>query len=179
MTYEIVRDLLSACRMGSLRIATAESCTGGMLSARITSVPGSSDVFECGFVTYSNAAKHELLGVRRETISEFGAVSENTALEMAEGALVRSNANIAVAITGVAGPGASEQKPEGLVCFGLSRKGITTLTETLEFGLIGREQIREKSARHALHLLQLGANGSNDLSKLRQISSRHESLTKE
>ena len=167
MTHDAVEELLNACRNRSLRIATAESCTGGLVSARITCVPGSSDAFDRGFVTYSNAAKREMLGVRSETISEFGAVSENTALEMAEGALARSNADIAVSITGVAGPGASERKPEGRVCFGLSRKGAATLTETREFGLIGREQVRAESVRHALEMLGSAAVASNYLAKPR------------
>ena len=161
MTRELVRELLSACRRNSIRVATAESCTGGLLSANITSVPGSSEVFDRGFVTYSDDAKCELLGVRRETIAAFGAVSEITAHEMADGALERSGADIAVSITGVAGPGASEKKPEGLVCFALSRRGIETLTETIEFGFIGREQVREKSVRHALQLLTSGAVSSD------------------
>ncbi|MCY4461413.1 MAG: CinA family protein [Albidovulum sp.] len=157
MTRDSARSLLSACRADNIRIAAAESCTGGLLSARITSVPGSSDYFDRGFVVYSNDAKCELLGVRRKTILEYGAVSENTAREMAEGALARSNADIAVSITGVAGPGASGKKPEGLVCFGISRIGAETLTESKNFGSIGREQVREKSVQHALHLLQSGA----------------------
>ncbi len=110
-------------RYWGLRIATAESCTGGMVAAALTDVAGSSDVFDRGFVTYSNAAKIEMLGVRAETLAAHGAVSEAVAREMAEGALAQSAAELAVSITGIAGPGGSEFKPEGRVCFGLAQAG--------------------------------------------------------
>ena len=108
--------LLEICRERNLKIATAESCTGGMVAALLTDIPGSSDVFERGYVTYSNKAKRDMLGVSSETLARFGAVSKEVAREMAEGALQRSGANLAVSITGVAGPGRSESKPEGRVC---------------------------------------------------------------
>jgi len=149
-------QILSLARERGIRIATAESCTGGMVSARLTAVPGSSDVFDRGYVTYSNAAKAELLGVRLETLNAHGAVSEQTAREMADGALKRANSGLAVSITGVAGPGGSERKPEGRVCFGLAAKGADTRTETMEFGAAGRENVREASTDHALAML-LGA----------------------
>ncbi|MFZ1512267.1 MAG: CinA family protein, partial [Tabrizicola sp.] len=107
-----VPDLLARARGRGLRIATAESCTGGMVAVALTDVAGSSDVFERGFVTYSNAAKIEVLGVGPETLEAHGAVSEAVAREMAEGALARSRADLAVSITGIAGPGGSEFKPE-------------------------------------------------------------------
>ncbi|MDZ4135073.1 MAG: nicotinamide-nucleotide amidohydrolase family protein, partial [Paracoccaceae bacterium] len=112
--------LLAAARARGARIATAESCTGGMISAALTDIAGSSDVFDRGFVTYSNAAKTDMLGVRGQTLAEYGAVSEAVAREMAEGALARSLAMLAVSVTGIAGPGGSEFKPEGRVCFGLA-----------------------------------------------------------
>lgn len=133
-------------------IATAESCTGGMISAALTAVPGSSDVFDRGFVTYSNAAKQDMLGIRADTLAAHGAVSEEIAAEMALGALKYSQAALAVSVTGIAGPGGSEHKPDGRVCFGLAtRTGIAT--ETVEFGAIGREGVRAATTEHALALL--------------------------
>jgi nicotinamide-nucleotide amidase len=134
-------------------VATAESCTGGMIAAALTAVTGASQAFDRGFVTYSNDAKHEMLGVRPETIEAFGAVSEEVALEMAEGALRHSSASIAVSVTGIAGPGGSPQKPEGRVCFGLARTGHPTRTETVDFGPRGREAVRQATTEHALALL--------------------------
>jgi nicotinamide-nucleotide amidase len=148
-------EVLEALRRRGWTIATAESCTGGMITAALTDVPGSSDVVDRGFVTYSNAAKTEMLGVRPETLAAHGAVSEQVAAEMAEGALDRSDADIAVSVTGIAGPGGSEHKPEGRVCFGLAHGG-RVLTETKEFGAIGRGGVRAASVRHALAMV-LGA----------------------
>lgn len=148
-----VADLLAAARYWGIRIATAESCTGGMVAAALTDIPGSSDVFERGFVTYSNAAKVEMLGVSEATLAAHGAVSEAVAREMAEGALRRSAAELAVAITGIAGPGGSEFKPEGRVCFGLAQRGHETRVETVEFGAPGRAKVRAAATRHALGLL--------------------------
>lgn len=134
-------------------IATAESCTGGMVIAALTDIPGSSAVVDRGFVTYSNAAKMDMLAVRSDTLAAHGAVSEQVALEMAEGAIANSCADIAVSITGIAGPGGSEHKPEGRVCFGIARKGMKTRTETIEFGSVGRDQVRLLSRNHALEML--------------------------
>jgi len=122
--------LLDRARAQGVMIATAESCTGGMVAAALTDIAGSSAVFERGFVTYSNRAKQEMLGVTQESLAAFGAVSEPVAREMAEGALARSNASVAVSITGIAGPGGSEHKPEGRVCFGLARAGRPTCGNT-------------------------------------------------
>ena len=133
-------------------IACAESCTGGMVAAALTDLPGSSAIFDRGFVTYTNAAKIDLLGVSPDTLTAHGAVSEQVALEMARGALARSGAQIAVSITGIAGPGGSEHKPEGRVCFGLAT-GAGTRTETVEFGAIGRAQVRRASVDYALALV--------------------------
>ena len=148
-----VPDLLAQARYWGLRIATAESCTGGMVAAALTDVAGSSDVFERGFVTYSNAAKVQLLGVAEATLAAHGAVSEEVAREMAEGALRHSTADLAVSTTGIAGPGGSEFKPEGRVCFGLARKGHETRVETVEFGAMGRAAVRKAATDHALGLL--------------------------
>ena len=148
-----VAEILRAARYWGLRIATAESCTGGMVSAALTDLPGSSDVFDCGFVTYSNAAKVQMLGVSPDSLTTHGAVSEPVAREMAEGALARSSAGLAVAITGIAGPGGSEYKPEGRVCFGLARRGKPTQTQTIDFGALGRDKVRMAARDHALALL--------------------------
>ena len=146
-------ELLAAARRSGDRIATAESCTGGMVGAAITDVAGSSDVFDRGFITYSNAAKTAMLGVDPWLIETHGAVSEEVARAMAEGALDRALASLAVAVTGIAGPGGSEHKPEGRVCFALDATGRPTRTETVEFGAIGRAGVRRATVDHALDLL--------------------------
>jgi len=146
-------EILQAARSRGWRIATAESCTGGMISAALTDVAGSSDVFDRGFVTYSNAAKTEMLGVRPETLAAHGAVSEAVAREMAMGALAHSGADLVVATTGIAGPGGSEFKPEGRVCFGLAQSGHASRVETVEFGALGRDKVRRAACDHALWLL--------------------------
>ncbi|MGC3937142.1 CinA family protein [Roseobacter sp. EG26] len=133
-------------------IATAESCTGGLVAAALTDVPGSSAVVERGFVTYANCAKIEMLGVTPETLGEFGAVSEQTAIEMARGARSESHADISVSVTGIAGPGGSEHKPEGRVCFAVARDGGIR-AETVDFGPLGRENVRLAARDHALRLL--------------------------
>lgn len=148
-----VPDLLARARYWGLRIATAESCTGGLVAAALTEVAGSSDVFERGFVTYSNAAKVDLLGVSEATLAAHGAVSEPVAREMAAGALARSAAGLAVSITGIAGPGGSEFKPEGRVCFGVAQHGRETRVETVDFGPLGRAKVRKAATGHALKLL--------------------------
>jgi nicotinamide-nucleotide amidase len=147
-----VAELLARARAKGTRIATAESCTGGMVAAALTDIAGSSDVFDRGFVTYSNAAKVAMLGVRQETLAAHGAVSEAVAEEMALGALRQSEAGLAVSITGIAGPGGSEFKPEGRVCFGLAtRAGVRV--DTVEFGALGRARVRKAATEHALGLL--------------------------
>ncbi|MCZ8133566.1 MAG: CinA family protein [Rhodobacteraceae bacterium] len=146
-------EVLQAARYWGVRIATAESCTGGLIAGALTDVAGSSDVFERGFVTYSNAAKIEMLGVRQNTLEAVGAVSEEVAREMADGALRASQATLAVSVTGIAGPGGSEFKPEGRVCFGLAQAGKPTIVETVEFGPLGRAAVRRAAVEHALALL--------------------------
>ncbi|MEZ5731112.1 MAG: nicotinamide-nucleotide amidohydrolase family protein [Paracoccaceae bacterium] len=146
-------ELLERARARGAEIATAESCTGGMIAAAITDPPGASDIFATGYVTYSNAAKERLLGVSADTLRLHGAVSEPVAREMAEGALHGSGATLAIAVTGIAGPGGSEFKPEGRVCFGLAGTGRVTRTETVEFGAIGRGNVRAGTVEHALSML--------------------------
>ena len=149
-----VAEILDMARLKGLRIATAESCTGGLVAAALTEVAGSSSVFDRGFVTYSNAAKIALLGVEPGLLATHGAVSEPVAKAMAEGALLRSEADLAVATTGIAGPGGSDFKPEGRVCFALARTGAATWVETVEFGALGRAKVREAATRHALAMLR-------------------------
>ncbi|WP_050602284.1 CinA family protein [Ruegeria sp. 6PALISEP08] len=149
-----VTELLDLAKAQGVMISTAESCTGGMVAAALTDIPGSSAVVDRGFVTYTNAAKQDMLGVFAETLAAHGAVSEDVAREMADGALRHSQAQLAVSITGIAGPGGSEFKPEGRVCFGLARDGRTTQTETVEFGALGRDAVRLAARDHALGLLK-------------------------
>ncbi|MCF8486181.1 MAG: CinA family protein [Rhodobacteraceae bacterium] len=150
MSPELILDL---ARAKGVRIATAESCTAGLIAARLTEVSGSSDVFDRGFVTYSNQAKREMLWVQEKTLKAHGAVSEQVAYEMAENALFRSGVALAVSVTGIAGPGGSEFKPEGRVCFGLASNLRDVHTETVEFGAIGRSKVRAATVDHALALL--------------------------
>jgi nicotinamide-nucleotide amidase len=146
-------EVLQAARYWGARIVTTESCTGGLIAGALTDVAGSSDVFERGFVTYSNAAKQEMLWVKAETLATVGAVSEEVAREMAEGALRASHATLSVSVTGIAGPGGSEFKPEGRVCFGLAQAGKATQVETVDFGPLGRAAVRRAAVEHALQLL--------------------------
>jgi nicotinamide-nucleotide amidase len=145
-------EILALCRARGLTLASAESCTGGMVGAALTDVAGSSDVYERGVITYSNAAKTALLGVRPETLDAFGAVSEEVAREMAEGLLARAPVDIAVSVTGIAGPGGSEHKPEGRVCFGLATKAGCR-AETVDFGALGRDAVRIAARDRALELI--------------------------
>src|SRR5215471_1042414 len=148
------RALLDLCRARKLMIATAESCTGGLVAATLTEVPGSCDVLERGFVTYSNAAKTEMLGVPADVIAHFGAVSRETAEAMANGALAHSLADLAVSITGIAGPGGgSPGKPIGLVHFGAVARGGPLVHHESRFGDIGRAQVRHVSVKQALDML--------------------------
>jgi nicotinamide-nucleotide amidase len=151
--------LLDRCRAAGLKIATAESCTGGLVIGLLTEIPGSSAVVERGFVVYSNEAKQDLLGVPPETLAKHGAVSEATARAMAEGALDNSRANLAVSVTGVAGPdGGTAEKPVGLVWFACARRGAATLTCECRFGELGRAGIRLASVRVALDRLEIAAS---------------------
>ena len=146
--------VLRECRAAGLRVATAESCTGGLIAGALTAIAGSSDVVDRGFVTYSNAAKTEMLGVPAGLIDSAGAVSEPVAQLMAEGALARSTAGIAVAVTGIAGPGGgTAAKPVGLVWFGLARAGRATLTSNAVF-TGDRNEVRRATVVRALELLR-------------------------
>lgn len=148
-------ELLDACRDRNETVAAAESCTGGLIAATLTAIPGSSDVFERGFVTYSNSAKSEMLGVPYWLIERHGAVSEDVARAMAGGALTHSHASLAVAVTGVAGPdGGTEEKPVGFVCFAAGRRDEPIRSACVLFGDPGRTEIRRLSVAHALHLLR-------------------------
>ena len=148
-------QLLEEARKTGVMVACAESCTGGMVAAALTDLPGSSALLERGFTTYTNSAKTEMLGVSEATLVTHGAVSEEVAREMAVGALARSHAGIAVAITGIAGPGGSEHKPEGRVCFGFATAHAVE-TETRDFGPLGRDAVRRAARDHALALLLRG-----------------------
>ncbi|HEX5999696.1 MAG TPA: CinA family protein [Hyphomicrobiaceae bacterium] len=152
--------LLERFRQRGLKLATAESCTGGLVAGVLTEIAGSSDVVERGFVTYSNAAKHELLGVPEAMLARHGAVSEPVARAMAEGALAHSDADVSVSVTGVAGPGGgSAAKPVGLVHFAAARRGGQTLHQECRFGDNGRGAVRLASVRQALQLLSRAAVG--------------------
>lgn len=145
--------LIDLCRRKKLLLATAESCTGGLIAAVITSVPGSSDVFDSGFVTYSNAAKTAMIGVPAELIVQVGAVSEAVARAMASGALRHSKASIAIAVTGVAGPGGGSMlKPVGLVHCAAARTAGNTLHQELRMGDIGRDAVRKQTVSYALQM---------------------------
>ena len=148
---ELADQFLKACARRKILVATAESCTGGMIMSVLTDIPGSSSMVDRGFVTYSNEAKIEMIGVSPETLDKYGAVSEQTALEMAAGALTRSKAGIALSVTGIAGPdGGSEEKPVGLVWFGLALTGHAPVAERRIFENRGRDFIRRETVRHAL-----------------------------
>jgi nicotinamide-nucleotide amidase len=147
--------VLSGARAKSLKIVTAESCTGGLLAGALTEIAGSSDVFERGFITYSNLAKAEALGVDKQLLMAAGAVSSEVAAAMAEGALMRSRAHLAVAITGIAGPaGGSPGRPVGLVHFAGQRRGGPPSTIEHRFGDIGRTEVRLAAVREALGILR-------------------------
>jgi nicotinamide-nucleotide amidase len=148
------RALLDLCRARKLTIATAESCTGGLVAATLTEIPGSSDVFERGFVTYSDAAKAAMLGVPTLVLQRFGAVSRETAEAMARGALAHSPADLAISITGIAGPGGgSPGKPVGLVHFAAAARGGRLMHQECKFGDIGRAHVRQVSVLQALTML--------------------------
>ncbi|MBY6114704.1 nicotinamide-nucleotide amidohydrolase family protein [Mameliella alba] len=148
----LAEQILEAAMNRRLHITCAESCTGGKVAAALTDVAGSSNIFERGFVTYSNTAKTEMLGVSPATLDAHGAVSEEVVREMAQGALSAAGADIAVAISGIAGPGGSEFKPEGRVCYGLATpRGVTS--ETIEHGALGRAVVRTAATEHALSMI--------------------------
>ncbi|WP_136657318.1 CinA family protein [Nitratireductor sp. XY-223] len=150
MAQSLVLDMTRAGKM----VATAESCTGGLIAATITEIPGSSAVLDRGFVTYSNEAKEEMIGVSVATLQAHGAVSRETAVEMAEGALARSKSDYAVSVTGIAGPdGGTVEKPVGLVHMALARRNGATEHTELRFDDLGRAYIREATVKKALEAL--------------------------
>ena len=148
----VAAEILRTAGERGKMVSTTESCTEGMIAVALTDLPSSSVAFERGFVTYSNEAKCDMLGVSKATIDKFGAVSEQVASEMARGALENSKADIALSVTGIAGPGGSEHKPEGRVCFGIATPQGTR-TETVEFGALGRENVRDAAAEYGLKMI--------------------------
>ncbi len=155
LNYERADDLLKQTKARGYTIATAESCTGGLIAASLAAVPGASASLERGFVTYSNEAKTELLGVPAELIREHGAVSREVAIAMVAGALEHSPADIAVAVTGIAGPdGGTVEKPVGLVHIAAARRGGATLHEEKRFGAIGRHDVQAETVAAAFDLMK-------------------------
>jgi nicotinamide-nucleotide amidase len=147
------KRVLVQCRKRHQLVATAESCTGGLVAGALTEIAGSSDVVDCGFVTYSNEAKQALLGVPAATLKRYGAVSEETAIAMAAGALKHSRADLAVSITGIAGPGGgTKDKPVGLVHFAAASRDGRRLARVRHFGKLGRRRVRLRSVVQALEL---------------------------
>ena len=170
-TRALSRSLLDLCRMRKLTIATAESCTGGLVAAALTDVPGSSDVVDRGFVTYSNDAKRAMLGVKAITISTFGAVSKETATAMAIGALEKAGVDLAVSITGIAGPGgATPGKPVGLVHLAVAARDGRIINRECRFGAIGRSSVRARSVVEALRMLMELARGPQAPAKVRRAA---------
>lgn len=153
------KRVLELARARGVTIATAESCTGGLVAAALTDIAGSSDVVDRGFVTYSNKAKQQMLGVPAATLQRHGAVSAETAAAMAQGALKKSPADLAVAITGIAGPGGgSKEKPVGLVHFAAASRDGRLIARVRRYGNVGRARVRTRSVAEALRLLQLLAS---------------------
>ncbi len=151
---DAARGIVADFTERQLMIATAESCTAGLIAGAITEISGSSSVFDRGFVTYSNEAKREMIGVANATLKAHGAVSRETALEMAQGAIGNSGANISVAVTGIAGPGGgTEEKPVGLVHLAAARTGHPTIHREMRYGDIGRSAVRLATVRTALEML--------------------------
>lgn len=154
-THKLAQTLVDLLKAQNKTVTTIESCTGGLLAGAITSISGSSEVFETGFVTYSNAAKTKLVGVAEYLLISHGAVSIEVAASMADCGLKTAGADLALSITGIAGPtGGSAEKPVGMVCFGLSYKNpehqLMTYAQIQQFGAIGRDKVREASVQHAL-----------------------------
>lgn len=152
MTRDAVTQILHAAVTRGWTVTTAESCTGGMVAAALTDVAGASQMFQRGFVTYADAAKIEMLGVQPATLEAHGAVSEPAAREMAEGARKAAGADIAIAISGIAGPGGTDTKPEGRVCYALSTADGTN-TQTIDHGALGRAAVRQAATVHALDMI--------------------------
>ena len=153
-TYELAAELVRLCTEGNVMVSTAESCTGGLIAAAITSISGSSQVMERGFVTYSDKAKQEMLGVLPITLRQYGAVSKDVALEMAHGAMSRSEGGITISTTGIAGPdGGTTGKPVGLVHFGGRHYKGKLVHREMQYGPIGRDNIRLAAVKTALEMM--------------------------
>lgn len=166
------RALLDLCRSRKLTVATAESCTGGLVAGALTEIPGSSDVIDRGFVTYSNDAKRKMLGVKASTLESFGAVSKETAIQMAVGALEEADVDLAVSITGIAGPGgATPGKPVGLVHFAVAARDGRIVSKECRFGAVGRSAVRQRSVLESLRLLMEMARGPQIAAKKRELAS--------
>ncbi|MBN8969517.1 MAG: CinA family protein [Rhizobiales bacterium] len=175
-TRALSRSLLDLCRMRKLKIATAESCTGGLVAAALTEIPGSSDVLERGFITYSNDAKHAMLGVETATLTTFGAVSKETATAMAFGTLENADVHLAVAITGIAGPGgATPGKPVGLVHIAVAARDGRLTHKEFRFGALGRNVVRQNSVVEAIKMLMAMARGPKPPVKKRSPATDHRS----
>lgn len=175
-TRALSRSLLDLCRMRKLKIATAESCTGGLVAAALTEIPGSSDVLERGFITYSNDAKHAMLGVETATLTTFGAVSKETATAMAFGTLENADVHLAVAITGIAGPGgATPGKPVGLVHIAVAARDGRLVHKEFRFGALGRSVVRQNSVVEAIKMLMDMARGPKPPVKKRAPAADHRS----
>ena len=152
--YELAREIINKCRLNKFKISVAESCTGGLISSIITSIPGSSDVFECGFITYSNNSKRKFLNVSQNTLNLYGAVSEEVVIEMISGLKLRTQSDVLLASSGIAGPGGgSKDKPEGLVWISYALKNNNIKTSKQKYGPIGRQLVREKSSIESLKYL--------------------------
>ena len=152
--YELASEIINKCRSKKFKISVAESCTGGLISSIITSIPGSSDVFECGFITYSNNSKRKFLNVSQNTLNLYGAVSEEVVIEMISGLKLRTHSDILLAISGIAGPGGGlKDKPEGLVWISYALKNNNIKTSKQKYGPIGRQLVREKSSIESLKYL--------------------------
>ena len=172
-TRALSRSLLDLCRMRKLTIATAESCTGGLVAGALTEIPGSSDVVDRGFISYSNDAKRAMLGVKASTLDTFGAVSKETAMAMAVGALENADVDLAVAITGIAGPGgATPGKPVGLVHFAVAARDGRIVAREKRFGAVGRNVVRRLSVLEALRLLIELARGPTPVKRPRAAVNR-------
>ena len=168
----LARALLDLCRSRKLTLATAESCTGGLVAAALTEIPGSSDVIDRGFVSYSNDAKRTMLGVKASTLESFGAVSRETAMQMAIGALEKAGVDLAVSITGIAGPGgATPGKPVGLVHLAAAARDGRLLHHECRFGAVGRSVVRQRSVLEALRMLTDLARGPQPPAKKREAVS--------
>ena len=151
---ELAKQLINKCRAKNYKLAIAESCTGGLISSAITSVPGSSDIFECSFITYSNRSKKKILNVSENNLNLYGAVSKEVVIDMINGLRKNTNSDILLAISGIAGPGRGAiNKPEGLVWVSYALKNNVIKTSKLEFGPIGRDLVREKSTIQSLKFL--------------------------